>query len=73
MFGGDTTMQVTAHIFPLELPEPGASVTFTATYDMPYRRILRAPVIQRLGESNALFALLQALGDSIRTRSVRVP
>jgi len=73
MIGGDTTMQVTAQILPLELPDPGASVTFTATYDVPSRRILRAPVLQRPGESNALFGMLQALGDSLRARSVRAP
>lgn len=71
--GGDTTMLVTAQILPIELPDPGASVTLTAIYSVPSLRVVRAPVVQRPGETSALFGRSRVLGDSLRAWPGRAP
>lgn len=71
--GGNTTMLVTAQILPIELPDPGASVTLTAIYSVPSLRVVRAPVVQRPGETSALFGRLRVLGDSLRAWPGRAP
>lgn len=65
-FGGDTSVVVSVEIIPVELPEPGASLILRGTYSVPSRRIRHAPVLERVGESNPVYAHLQSIAGLIR-------
>lgn len=71
--GGDTTMVVTAQVSLVELPEVASVVVLTATYDVPSRRLRRAPVIQRPGETSPLYGRLGTIADVLRTPRTPVP
>lgn len=64
--GGDTTLVVEAHVTPVELPEPAASVVLTATYSVPSQHVRNAPVIQRPGEVSPLYARFRPILDALR-------
>jgi hypothetical protein len=64
--GVDTTMVIEVQIIPVELPEPASTLVLTGTYSVPSLGIHNAPVVQRSGEANPLYARFRRIVEALR-------